>query len=224
MIVMDLEWNRSYDKKPVDEIIQIGAVRMDGLSGKITDTFSVFIKPVIHKKFDLGARKLPDLDLVKKSNIPFRKAWAMFLDWCGGEEEFAFWGPDDNLVIRRNCEYYGMEYTPFKTVWNFQKAFSHAYDGSGKQEMALFRVVTFLGIPDVFDYHNALNDAMYTALVGAYLTRGDLEFTPPPKPKKPRRHRRKSEAKPADPAKAAKTAAPAQRRRRYRRKNPPKGE
>ena len=46
MIVMDLEWNRGYDAKPVDEILQIGAVRVDG-SGAIRDTFSVFIKPAI---------------------------------------------------------------------------------------------------------------------------------------------------------------------------------
>ena len=29
MIVLDLEWNRGYDKKPLDEVLQIGAVRMD---------------------------------------------------------------------------------------------------------------------------------------------------------------------------------------------------
>ena len=40
MIVLDLEWNRGYDKKPLDEVLQIGAVRMDGLGGPITDTFN----------------------------------------------------------------------------------------------------------------------------------------------------------------------------------------
>ena len=28
MIVVDLEWNRGYDKTPLDEILQIGAVRL----------------------------------------------------------------------------------------------------------------------------------------------------------------------------------------------------
>ncbi|MBR1842615.1 MAG: exonuclease domain-containing protein [Oscillospiraceae bacterium] len=223
MIVMDLEWNRSYDKKPVDEILQIGAVRTDGLTGVITDTFNVYIKPVIHKKFDMGARKLPDLDLVRASDISFRTAWADFLRWCGDESEFAFWGPDDELVIKRNCDYYGIEYTPFPRVWNLQRAFSHAYDGTGKNEMALYRVVTFLGIPDVFDYHNALNDAMYTALVGKVLRREDLEFIPAPKPKRPRRRRRPKESLTAKPPETAvKTAKPHPRRRRPRRKTPPR--
>ena len=38
MIILDLEWNRSYDKKPLDEILQIGAVRVDRLGGPVTDT------------------------------------------------------------------------------------------------------------------------------------------------------------------------------------------
>ena len=40
MIVLDLEWNRGYDKKPVNEILQIGAVRTEGLGGPILDTFN----------------------------------------------------------------------------------------------------------------------------------------------------------------------------------------
>ena len=223
MIVMDLEWNRSYDKKPVDEILQIGAVRTDGLTGKITGSFNEYIKPVIHRKFDMGAKKLPDLDLVRASKTSFRTAWEDFLRWCGEETEFAFWGPDDELVIKRNCDYYGIEYKPFPKVWNFQRAFSHAYDGTGKNEMALYRVVTFLGIPDVFDYHNALNDAMYTALVGRWLRQEDLEFVPPPKPKRPRRHRKPAESLSAKPAESApKTVKPRTRRRRPLRKTPPK--
>lgn len=224
MIVMDLEWNRSYDKKPVDEILQIGAVRTDGLSGVISDSFNVYIKPVIHKKFDVGARKLPELDKVKQSQIGFRAAWRAFIEWCGEEQEFAFWGPDDETVIKRNCDYYGIEYKPFPRVWNFQRAFSRAYDGSGKQEMALYRVVTFLGIPDVFDYHSALNDAMYTALVGKVLRREDLEFVPPPKPKRPRHRSTKNvdalNAKPS--AAGARPSRGYTRRRRRIRSVPPK--
>ena len=30
MIILDFEWNRGYDGKPLDEILQIGAVRLAG--------------------------------------------------------------------------------------------------------------------------------------------------------------------------------------------------
>ena len=53
--------------------------------------------------------------------------------------------------------------------------------------MALWRVVDYLGIPDVFDFHNALYDAMYTALVGAWLRQEDLDYELPKRTKRRRR-------------------------------------
>ena len=50
MIILDLEWNRGYDKKPIEEILHIGAVKIDHLGGPIVDTFNSYIKPVIHAK------------------------------------------------------------------------------------------------------------------------------------------------------------------------------
>ena len=49
MIIMDLEWNRSYDKISLEEILQIGAVKIDRMGGPIQDTFSMFIHPRVHK-------------------------------------------------------------------------------------------------------------------------------------------------------------------------------
>ena len=56
MIIMDLEWNRGYDTKPLNELLQIGAVRMDSLNGPIADVFNIYIRPSVHKKFDMGAK------------------------------------------------------------------------------------------------------------------------------------------------------------------------
>ena len=51
MIVLDLEWNRGYDKTPLEEILQIGAVKLDKLGGTITDTFCIFVHPCVHRNF-----------------------------------------------------------------------------------------------------------------------------------------------------------------------------
>ena len=61
MIVLDLEWNRGYDKTPLDEILQIGAVRLDRPGGRIVDTFNVFIKPHVHKRLNRTAKALPEI-------------------------------------------------------------------------------------------------------------------------------------------------------------------
>ena len=227
MIVMDLEWNRSYDRKRLDEILQIGAVRIDATGGPILSTFNAFIRPRVHKRFDPGARKLPDLQKSVNSKTSFAEAWAAFMDWCGAERVFAFWGPDDFGVIRQNCAYWGVPAPEPERVYDFQRAFAHAF-GTPTQMMALWRVVDYLGIPDVFDFHNALYDATYTALIGAWLRREDLDYVPPQRAKRQRTQRKQKQEPPAPPEKAEnnpaagqkppKAAKPKKRARRRRRR------
>ena len=59
MIVLDLEWNRGYDKQPLNEILQIGAVRIERLGGPIVDVFDSRIPPTEPKNNAQGARKKP---------------------------------------------------------------------------------------------------------------------------------------------------------------------
>nr|WP_326171302.1 3'-5' exonuclease [uncultured Oscillibacter sp.] len=185
MIILDLEWNRSYDKKPLDEILQIGAVRVTEIGGPIVDTFSIFIRPTVHKRFDPGARKLPELQASVQSTVEFPAALEQFRAWCGGETAFAAWGGgDDFKALRQNCEYWKIPPVPVETVCDLQMAFSYLV--GTEQQVALWRAAEDCGIPDVFDYHNALNDAMYTAVVAGWITPEALAYRPD-KRKKPRR-------------------------------------
>ena len=45
--------------------------------------------------------------------------------------------------------------------------------------MALWRAVEYCGIPDCFSFHNALYDAVYTAVLSRWLTEEDLLWQPP---------------------------------------------
>ncbi|MCI9511679.1 MAG: exonuclease domain-containing protein [Oscillibacter sp.] len=177
MIVLDLEWNRSYDRKPLDEILQIGAVRVEEIGGPIVDTFSVFIRPTVHKRFDPGARKLPELQASVQSTVEFPAALEQFRAWCGEETAFAAWGGgDDFKALRQNCEYWNIPPVPVETVCDLQTAFSYLV-GAG-QQVALWRAVEYCGIPDIFDFHNALCDAMYTAVVARWITPEALAYRP----------------------------------------------
>lgn len=185
MIILDLEWNRGYDNKPLNEILQIGAVRIDRLGGPIVDTFSACIRPTVHKKFDQGARKLPEGKAFKASHTRFPGAAEAFRTWCGEERTFAGWGVGDLEELNANCSYWGLEPFPADTVYDFQRAFGHVL-GADRQ-IALWRAAEYCGIPDVFDYHNAVNDAMYTALLSAWLTPEALAYRPaPPVPRRRR--------------------------------------
>ena len=95
MIVLDLEWNRGYDKTPLDEILQIGAVRLDRPGGRVTGTFCAFIRPRVHRRLNRTARELPEVAVSLDSDLDFSDAYHSFRRWCRGETEFAAWGADD---------------------------------------------------------------------------------------------------------------------------------
>lgn len=168
MIIFDFEWNRGYDKTPLDEILQIGAVRVDRLGGPVRDTFNVYIRPAVHKKFDLGAKKLPELETSRHSQVDFPTAMERFRAWCGAERVFAAWGSDDLKTLGRNCAYWKVAPLTTGETLDLQRAFS-CLVGTG-QQVALWRAVEYCGLPDVFDFHNALYDAFYTSVVAEWIT------------------------------------------------------
>ena len=177
MIVLDLEWNRSYDNIPLEEILQIGAVRLDRLGGRITDTFNIYIRPQVHKKFNRSAKTLPELPESVRSKTSFPAALKAFLDWCGEETVFAGWGGDDFLVLAQNCAYWHLPLPQIHRQLDLQSAFSLML-GTG-QRVALHWAVEYCRIPAPFTFHNALHDAVYTAAVGerisdSYLTMAGL--------------------------------------------------
>lgn len=179
MIIIDLEWNRGYDDKPLKEILQIGAVRLERLGGPIIDFFDRYIRPQVHKKFDPGAKELPELYEYIKSDVSFSEAMAAFQDWRGAETGFAAWGSDDFHVLEENCAYWELSAPNFEKTYNLQVAFAHMLDADGRR-IALFRAAAYCGIPDTFSFHNALYDAVYTAVVTARITEEALTYEPPP--------------------------------------------
>lgn len=179
MIVLDLEWNSGYDKTPLEEILQIGAVRLDKLGGTIQDTFSVFVHPCVHRKLNRTAKALPELHASLHAPYDFPTALELFVEWCGEDRVFADWGGDDFLVLRQNCEFWQVPVPHAEKLIDLQAAFS--MKAGTNQGVALFRAVEYCGIPTPFTFHNALNDAMYTALLTAWISQDILDFLALPK-------------------------------------------
>lgn len=95
MIILDLEWNSGADSTRFDEILEIGAVRIDVLGGRIQDTFQVFCAPQVHTTLHKAAAKLPELQQSYDSGIPFADAYTQFLNWSNAEQIYAAWGTED---------------------------------------------------------------------------------------------------------------------------------
>jgi len=124
LIVLDLEWNRGHDKTPLDEILQIGAVRLDRPGGRIVDTFNVFIRPQVHKRLNRTAKALPEIDASRASTLDFSTAYHSFLSWCGEERDFAAWGADDFDTLNQNARYWKLPTLEPRAIFDLQTAFS----------------------------------------------------------------------------------------------------
>lgn len=179
MIILDLEWNRGYDKNPLDEILQIGAVRLDRPGGPITGAFNAFIRPRVHKKLNRAAKALPEVKASQASDLNFPTAYGRFLAWCGGDGDFAAWGADDFDILRQNTDHWKLPPLVPHSVTDLQTAFSLTL--GTLQNIALWWAVEYCRLPECFTYHNALNDAMYSALVTPWLSRETLELAARPR-------------------------------------------
>ena len=179
MIILDLEWNRGYDKTPLEEILQIGAVRVDAIGGKIVDTFCIFVHPCVHRRLNRTAKTLPELQSAFDSPYDFPTALEAFRNWCGGDTVFADWGGDDFEVLKQNCSFWNLPVPEAQQLIDLQAAFSLRVGTN--QGVALYRAAEYCGIPTPFDFHNALNDCVYTAMITAWLNEDTMALLALPK-------------------------------------------
>lgn len=177
MIILDLEWNRGRDEDDFDEILQIGAVRVERPGGSIAGCFDAYIRPQVHQSFDVGGSKPPDLRRCLDSDIAFPEAMERFRAWRGAERAFGFWGGGDAGALSQNCQRYGLPPVELPVEYDLQRAFCRTV-GAKDSQIALWKAVEYCGIPDVFCYHNALNDAMYTALVCQFIAPAEMQPQP----------------------------------------------
>ena len=168
MIVIDLEWNSGlYTKLRLDEVLQIGAVKVDLARRKITDSFNVYIRPTLHKRYSPAVAQLPDLALSENSHLTFPTALERFLDWCDGDDLFASWGNSDLNVLIQNRDFHKLDLPLPSNFLDLQMAFDH-HIGCGNN-LALDKAAEYCLVPDSFDPHNALYDAMTAWIVADYV-------------------------------------------------------
>lgn len=175
LVVFDLEWNIGYRPKLFryhgveltlrGEIIQIGAVRIDE-RGEVLDTFEINLKPRIFRKLQHHIAKVTgltqgDLD----AGYPAKEGLQRFLDWAGPDAELAEWGLDDVPVLKQNLFLLGLDETWPCQWYDLQRLFVQAYPRKEGESLTLESVVDRLGIPKEEAFHNALDDALYTAKI-----------------------------------------------------------
>ena len=200
-VILDLEWNqpigfqgaayRKVGDRLIFEMIQIGAVRVnDDL--EIADSISIPIQPTCYTRIHPRIRSMTGLDQDVLADAPqFTEAMDRFLAWCGDDYTLITWGCDDVSVLQQNLDFFKYEASlpPLCDLQRFYRDVSQT-----KDRMSLPAAMEKLEIlPDESRaFHNALNDAWYTAQVFCRIPDPARVLDYPEKPKSLIRPRRQA--------------------------------
>ncbi len=178
-VFFDLEWNQGYPRSEadkLDEIIQIGAVKLEDWQAE-GEMFSAYVRPSIHRKLHHQVRKMLPLNLDELFRAGcFPEVIRSFFDWCGEDARFFTWGPSDAKVLDLNLAWYGMEEYLSIEPYDLQRAFDLML--MADHQTSLKDAVEVLQLSEPLEFHDACNDAQYTAQIGAEMIRRFGSFPP----------------------------------------------
>ena len=196
-IVIDLEWNQPISRESsvyrrvgdrlIFEMIQIGAVKISR-DMKITDSVSIPIRPQQYVHIHPRIRRMTSLGEEELAEAAtFQEAMEQFTAWCGADPVLLTWGCDDISVWRQNLDFYE-DHREMPRFCDIQGLFSEVNHCERK---SLSAAMEMLGIdPDESRaFHNALNDAYYTAQVFVKMPDPEAVLSFEQKPKQLIRHR-----------------------------------
>lgn len=176
-IVIDLEFNQPFHFKTgfqttlnpdcPFEIIQIGAVKLNE-QFHIIDKFDSFIKPVIYPRIHPYVEKITNLSYEQlKYGVSFSKAYADFVKFIGKDNTIlCTWGNDDIKSLFKNILFYDLDTTQIcNSFINVQKFASMYLKYEEGKSIGLKNAVIELNLEMESPFHNALNDAIYTAKI-----------------------------------------------------------
>ncbi|MDO5732440.1 MAG: 3'-5' exonuclease [Eubacteriales bacterium] len=156
-------------QKLTAEIIEIGACRID-LTGAPRAQYQSRIYPVRHSILNPYVAKTIHL---KQSQLEegraFPTVYDEFIRWCRAglaEDEpliLIAWSTSDALALKANLDYFGLPTKlPFRML-DLQALY--AYSLRSKHRSRLQKAIVELGLAQTRPFHDALDDALYTAEV-----------------------------------------------------------
>jgi DNA polymerase III epsilon subunit-like protein len=175
MIVLDFEFNQAYDfgfgSPKADlrcqfEIIQIGAVKVNE-KYEIIDSFESLVKPIIYKKIHPFVEKitgLTDADFRKEQG--FKEVYTRFREFIGDDVILGTWGGSDVRALYRNITYHKLAEPPLIIEYcDIQNMATDKLSYSKGSTIGLQNAVEAFELEIDRPFHNALDDAWYTARV-----------------------------------------------------------
>lgn len=173
-IIFDLEFNQQHpdiktEEKPclMFEILQIGALKLDSNFNTIS-TFNSFVKPSVHLLLHPYVEELTNIsyELINSSKS-FSDIYDEFIQFIGTDEcVLVSWGVNDikELIKNANFSKLASDIIPKKYI-DIQGYLSKTLNYSKGRKIGLKTATEYLEIPISSEFHDAFNDAYYTAEV-----------------------------------------------------------
>ena len=176
-IVIDLEFNQCYNFKDGNitvneprcpfEIIQIGAVKLNE-NFEIIDKANFLIKPKIYNRMHPIVENMTGIKMQNLMNEKaFPEVFEDFVDFLGkGKLVFCVWGSGDLKALFKNINYYRLNHKLVsKKYLNVQILAAKYLKRPAGVAIGLKNAITELSLDSELPFHNALNDAIYTAKI-----------------------------------------------------------
>ena len=176
-IILDLEFNQPFDfptgKKSIlepacpFEIIQIGAVKLSE-NLEMTGHANFLVKPQLYRRIHPYVEKMTSLNMkILDQERTFPDVYADFVQFAGNEKNvFGLWGSGDISALFKNILYYNLNTKLItKKFVNIQALTSSFLRLPGERSIGLKNAVEALKIESLLPFHDALNDAIYTAMI-----------------------------------------------------------
>ena len=194
-IILDLEWNqpisyhspayKSVGTKLLFEMIQIGAVKVDA-DLNVVDSFSQLIQPQLYVRLHPRISRITHITQDDLADAPqFNEAVEAFAAWCGEDYALLTWGCDDISVLYQNMTFFKCE-THLGKIYDAQQLFGEV-TGNPKERKGLKAAMEQMEITadeEEMPFHNAVNDAYYTALVFSKMPEPEKVLNYPLTPRK----------------------------------------
>lgn len=175
-IIYDLEFNQKLNTKEVEsqdssslpfEILQIGALKLTEKFQTVS-TFNNLIKPTVYTTIHPYVENLTKINKDKVSSCKnFVAVYEDFLEFIGSDETvLCVWGTVDIKELQRNLKFYNLASSLISRYYiDIQKYASKYFKVPKGTKIGLKNAIELLNIPTNGEFHDALNDAYYTAEV-----------------------------------------------------------
>ena len=160
------------------EIIEVGAVMVDGATFECVDEFQTFIRPVRHRELTPFCMELTSIEQKQVDEAPlFEDAMQLFKAWLHRYTGFVFcsWGDYDLKQLRQDCEFHRVPNPISAPHSNVKKAMAERH--LLRKKPGLAEAVRLVGLDFVGSHHRGIDDARNIARLLPFVF-GDARLAP----------------------------------------------